>query len=119
MIRTLLCREPARIIGGLLTHRSGWVSTNIKDNIEKNLLNCNSIQELDFICCLSEYACEIRYTRSTGEFHGTKIDILTDIDIINNKTNSPLIYTYFKLLRMLQDMGNCPAIDYQKYGIDY
>ena len=42
---------------------------------------------------------------------------MSNINIITDKDNSPLIFTYFKLLRMLQDLGNVPAIEYDKYGI--
>ena len=58
----------------------------------------------------------MQITPEQSEFHGAPI-YLSNINIITDKDNSPLIFTYFKLLRMLQDLGNVPAIEYDKYGI--
>ena len=65
---------------------------------------------------ISVYACAIKHSPECSSFYGQDIYI-PNYKIINNGDNTPLIFTYFKLLRMLQDMGNAPAIDYAKYGI--
>ena len=36
---------------------------------------------------------------------------------MTDRDNPPLLFTYLKLLRMLQDAGNVPAIEFDKYGI--
>lgn len=95
-----------QIIGGLLTLRSDWNDKNILKHIKDNLKNVSSENKLNFICCLKKLACEIKYSENNG------------IEIISNKENGVLIYAYFKLLRMLQLMGNAPAIEYGKYGIE-
>lgn len=71
-----------------------------------------------FICCLQSYACEIIYDDKIPEFHGTKIYDLRNIKIKSNKNNGALIYTYIKLFKMLQNLGNCAAIEYDRYGIE-
>lgn len=75
-------------------------------------------QEVDFICCLSCFSCALDYNVDVSEFHGRNIYLIKDINIITDTENAPLIFTYFKLLRMLQDLGNVPAIEYSKYGIN-
>lgn len=95
-------KEPFNIIGGLLTIKTKWKNDNIIKNIKNNL---EGNQCIDFICCLSTISCEIKYDKN-------------NIDIIDNENNTPLIFSYFKLLRMLQDLGNVPAIEYSKYGIE-
>lgn len=106
------------IIGGLLTLRSTWVVDNIEENLKNNINNLtkSSEEQIDFVCCLSVFACAIEHIPEQSEFHGIPI-YLSNINIITDKDNSPLIFTYFKLLRMLQDLGNVPAIEYDKYGI--
>ncbi len=96
-----------QIIGGLLTLRSGWADKNTIKNIEENVADSKNDDAINFICCLEVIACEIKY-----DYESSKIDV------ISNKENGTLLYTYFKLLRMLQSMGNAPAIDYKKYGIE-
>ena len=85
------------IIGGLLTLRSSWVIDNKEENLKNNINNLTkaSEEQIDFICCLSVFVCAIEHIPEQSEFHGTPI----------------------KLLRMLQDLGNIPAIEYDKYGI--
>ena len=106
------------IIGGLLTLKSSWVINNIEDNlkISINELTHSFEDQIDFICCLSVFACAIEHKYEISKFYGKQI-YLSNIDLISDKENSPLIFTYFKLLRMLQDLGNVPAIEYDKYGI--
>ena len=112
--------KPNEILGGLLTFKSGWVHENIQQNIKKSILQTtkHKEQQLDFICCLSDFACAIQYIAEEGCFHGELIYMLKEVNIITDEENSPLIFTYFKLLRMLQNLGNAPAIDYSKYGIN-
>ena len=116
----VLGRPAPQIIGGLLTLNSGWKTENIEDNLKKSLSEKvgNRKQEIDFICCLSCFSCALEYNADISEFHGRKIYLLKDITIITDTENAPLIFTYFKLLRMLQDLGNVPAIEYSKYGIN-
>ena len=89
-----------------------------ESNIETNVKLLDSNNEIDFICCLQSYACEIIYDEKIPEFHGTKIYDLRDIKIKSNKNNGALIYTYIKLFKMLQNLGNCAAIEYDRYGIE-
>ncbi len=106
--RTSKKNEPLpQIIGGLLTLRNVWADKNTIKHIEENVADSKNDEALNFICCLEAIACEIKH-----DFENSKIDI------ISNKENGTLLYTYFKLLRMLQSMGNAPAIDYKKYGIE-
>ena len=111
-------KELYKILGGLLTLRTNWVKDNIESNIETNVKLLDSNNEIDFICCLQSYACEIIYDEKIPEFHGTKIYDLRDIKIKSNKNNGALIYTYIKLFKMLQNLGNCAAIEYDRYGIE-
>lgn len=106
------------ILGGLLTYKCDWKKENIEQNIKDNLTSLikEKEEEIDFICCLSEYACAIENNSCISNFHGQPIYI-NNFNLITDNDNSPLIFTYFKLLRMLQDMGNVPAIEYSKYGI--
>jgi hypothetical protein len=97
-----------QIIGGLLTLKCEW--KNIVEKIKDNLLDTVEKNELNFICCLKSLACEIKYM-PTGI-------ITREVKIIPNTKNGTLLYAYFKLLRMLQLMGNAPAIEYSKYGIE-
>lgn len=117
-IRGYILGRTPNIIGGLLTLRSSWVIDNIEQHLKDNINNMTKTIEdqIDFICCLSVFACAIEHAPELSEFHGAKI-YLSNINIITDKNNSPLIFTYFKLLRMLQDLGNVPAIEYDKYGI--
>lgn len=111
-------RKPPIIIGGLLTLKSSWAGANIEKNLTSNineLTHCLEDQ-IDFICCLSSYACAVEHKPQQSIFHGQPI-YLSDITLITDDKNTPLIFTYFKLLRMLQDLGNVPAIEYDKYGI--
>ena len=112
-------RLPVPILGGLLTLRCDWEKNNIQKNIENNLQEIvkNENHSIDFICCLSIFACAIESNFVKSNFLGKEI-IFPNFEIFNNGDNSPLIYTYFKLLRMLQDMGNVPAIEFSKYGIE-
>lgn len=112
-------RPVSKILGGILTHRSDWKVENIENNIKKTLSEAikEETQLLDFICCLEHYACALEYKHETGQFHGKQIFLLKDIETVTDKESGPLIFTYFKLLRMLQDLGNVPAIEYSKYGI--
>lgn len=122
-INTIDGYKPGRlaspIIGGLLTLNCDWKKENVESNLQTNLAKIitNQNQEIDFVCCLSTYACAIEYCSSAKEFYGKQVYIISNIELITDHENSPLIYTYFKLLRMLQDMGNVPAIEYSKYGI--
>ncbi len=122
-INTIRGYEPGRpaptIIGGLLTYRSAWVENNIEKNLKQYIseITTSKNEEIDFICCLSCYACEIKHNAETSIFHNQTV-YLSNFNIITDKENSPLIFTYFKLLRMLQDLGNVPAIEYSKYGIN-
>lgn len=121
-IRTIRGIEPGRpaqeIIGGILTYKSDWVENNIEKNLISHIgtMTSNKYMQLDFICSLSSYACSIIHTPEISSFHNKEIYI-PNFSIVNNGQNTPLIFTYFKLLRMLQNMGNAPAIDYAKYGI--
>lgn len=114
-------RKPPIIIGGLLTLKSSWIDSNIEKNLIayiNELTNCLE-EQIDFICCLSSYACAIEHAPPSpqqSKFYGQSIYI-SDIALITDDKNKPLIFTYFKLLRMLQDLGNVPAIEYDKYGI--
>lgn len=113
-------RSALPIIGGLLTLNTDWRNDNININI-KNCLSSiinNKNQFIDFICCLSCYACSLEYNYDESFFYNKEAFILKDININPNSENAPLIFTYFKLLRMLQDLGNVPAIEYSKYGIN-
>ncbi len=114
----IIKKELYKILGGLLTLRSTWVNDNIEKHIEDNIKSLNEVDEIDFICCLQSYACEIIYDKNIPEFHGTKIYDLRQIKINSNKNNGALIYTYIKLFKMLQNLGNCAAIEYDRYGID-
>ncbi len=107
------------IIGGLLTYKSSWAVGNVEENLKKNIseITKSKNEEIDFICCLSCYACEIKHNAEISKFYDKPI-YLANFNIITDKENSPLIFTYFKLLRMLQDLGNVPAIEYSKYGIN-
>ena len=110
-------RPAPTVIGGLLTYKSSWLVDNIEENLKKNIseITKSKNEEIDFICCLSCYACEVKHNAEISIFHDKQI-YLANFDIITE--NSPLIFTYFKLLRMLQDLGNVPAIEYSKYGIN-
>ena len=66
---------------------------------------------------MEHYACALEYKYEIGQFYEKPIFLLKDIEAITDKENGPLIFTYFKLLRMLQDLGNVPAMEYSKYGI--
>lgn len=114
----IIKKELYKILGGLLTLRSPWVNDNLEKHIEDNVKTLIDVEEIDFICCLQSYACEIQYDKNMPEFHGTKIFDLRQIKINSNKNNGALIYTYIKLFKMLQNLGNCAAIEYDRYGID-
>ena len=73
-------------------------------------------EQINFICCLSTYACAVNHNPEESELYGKKI-YMANFSLITDKENSPLIFTYFKLLRILQDLGNVPAIEFDKYGI--
>lgn len=111
-------RQASPIIGGLLTLITDWKDENIEQNIQDSLLEIvkTNNQNIDFICCLSKYSAAITVELIESTFCGKKISI-PNLKVVNNGENTPLIFTYFKLLRMLQDMGNAPAIEYGKYGI--
>lgn len=59
----------------------------------------------------------VEYKHEIVQFRGKQIFFLKDIEVITDKENRPLIFTYFKLLHMLQDLGNVSAMEYSKYGI--
>ncbi len=105
------------IIGGLLTLRSGWTNETTLTNIEKHVKELTQQNDIDFICCLGVVACEIIYGE-VPKFEGKPVFDLRELTIHSNDENGTLIYTYFKLLRMLQKCGNCPAIEFDKYGIE-
>ncbi len=111
-------RTAPTIVGGLLTLKSSWVNENIQQNIINtiNEITKENNEEIDFICCLSIFACALKHSAQISQFHGVNIYV-PDFEIVTDSENSPLIFTYFKLLRMLQDLGNVPAIEYDKYGI--
>lgn len=111
-------RLASTIIGGLLTIKSGWKLENIEENLVKTLQeNIKSkAEEIDFICCLSYYACAIENKSSASTFCGKDIYIY-NFDLVTDSDIPPLLFTYLKLLRMLQDAGNVPAIEFDKYGI--
>ena len=111
-------REPLpQIIGGLLTLRCEWVDPTISKHISENLNDVKTEEQIDFICALEKYACEIKYDRVVRSFMNKPIELL-NVNVKGNDKNGTLIYTYFKLLRMLQYMGNVPAIDFSQYGIE-
>lgn len=112
-------RTAPKIIGGLLTLDSSWKEENIENNIKNTISEStkNENQQIDFICCLTVYACAFEHHPEISEFHGKQV-YLPSFSLITDTDNGPLIFTYFKLLRMLQDMGNVPAIEYSKYGIN-
>ena len=107
------------ILGGLLTYKCNWVKANIEKNIAKIIYetNENKFQQIDFICCLSEYACAIEYKSQIMNHQGENKYKLTNLNLTTDIDSAPLIFTYLKLLRMLQELGNVPAIDYSMYGI--
>ena len=113
----IIRKELYKIIGGILTLRSAWVNDNIENHIRENVKVLDFNSEIDFICCLQLYACEIIYN-TIPEFHGQKIYDLRELKINSNKNNGALIYTYIKLFKMLQNLGNCAAIEYERYGIE-
>ena len=111
-------RPASTIIGGLLTINSGWKLENIEENLVKILQESikNKHEEIDFICCLSAYACAIENKSVTDVFYGENIYV-NNFNLVTDRDNPPLLFTYLKLLRMLQDAGNVPAIEFDKYGI--
>lgn len=113
----IIKKETYKILGGLLTLHTPWVEKNIESNIESSVKTLDANSELDFICCLQSYACEIIYGEMPT-YHGKDIAGLRDVTIKSNKSNGALIYTYVKLFKMLQNLGNCAAIEYDRYGIE-
>lgn len=93
-----IAKEPLPIIGGLLTSRSEWLKTNITKNIRKNVSFNDGI---NYIYSLPNYVCFISYDKKIN------------IDVVQGKHT--MISAFFNLLKMLQDMGNAPAIDFYKY----
>lgn len=112
-------RPAPPIIGGLLTHKSAWKCENIESNLKESIMETikNENQILDFICCLSCYACGLEYKFEKNKFHDKSVFMVNNIQFATDSDSGPLLFSYFKLLRMLQDMGNAPAIAYSKYGI--
>lgn len=110
-------KETYKILGGLLTLHTHWEQANIEANIENNVIELCSNSEIDFICCLQSYACEILYD-DMPMYDGKNIPSLRNVTIKSNKNNGVLIYTYIKLFKMLQNLGNCAAIEYDRYGIE-
>lgn len=110
-------KEPYEIIGGLLTHRNGWVEGNAEKNLESNLKDTTQLNKINFICCIKTGTFEIEYQIDYGNYKGKNIEILKKIAISKCDKNGVLISAYFKLLKMLARLGNCLAIDYDAYGI--
>ena len=110
-------KKPQQIIGGLLTYKTDWVDKKIIENIQTNIKVLEPENQIDFICCFRSLACHIEYGEVPISM-GKKIYDFRKLTIKTNNKNGVLIYTYFKLLRLLQGAGNVPAIDFTQYGIE-
>lgn len=99
---TMPAKPLHKIIGGLLTTRSGWESP-IDEILTKHLLHLSTEQELDIVCCLNNSAFAVEYL--TGS-----------VKIKKNENDEVLIYTFLELLLQLQKIGTAPAIDLALYA---
>jgi hypothetical protein len=91
-----------KILGGILTTKSGW-KTPFDNNLKKILSSLNVNEQLDLICCIEESAYQVQYSKNK-------------ISLNKNKNDEILIYTFLKLLSMLQQLGTVPAIDINLYA---
>lgn len=98
---TMPAKPLHRILGGILTTRSGW--KNPVDSLDKNLVALHNDQRLDIICCLNNSAYVVEYFQDK-------------VRLKANKNDEILIYTFLELLLMLQRIGTAPAIDLMLYA---
>ncbi len=91
------------IISGLLTTTSSW--KNNEKNIKKHLSDLvkTDNEKIYLISSIEEFTYSIKY--------GDVICIETDSNVL------PILYLYFKLLKMLQIFGNPLAIDFDRFNV--
>lgn len=101
-----VAKKPLPIIGGLLTTNTKWADSKIKSNIESNIKNHSSTRDrrINYIVCLEKGVYKISYKNSR-------------INVTESENDKTAFYAIFWLLILLQDRGNSPAIDYEKYGV--
>jgi hypothetical protein len=101
---------PDRIIGGVLTRRSGW-SPPFGDAFEACLNALDAKDSDDFMWGL-DIGCAVE----AGGFTVTRnTDTGTTVTIDHSDGDVALIYFVMRLLRQLQAVGSAPAIDYDAY----
>ncbi len=91
-----------KIIGGMLTTRTSWVSP-INDVLKEHLTALQIDNRIDLICCLTESSYCVEYLQDK-----IKLNKNTDDEI--------LIYAFLELLLQLQRIGTVPAIDLIQYA---
>ena len=93
------------IISGILTTTSSWSIDSKK--AELNIIqNLESLGKLDIVCAINDFVYAADYDDNG------KCRLLTDYDV------APILFFYFKLLKLLQTFGNPLPIDFTKYGIN-
>ena len=102
--RTKFDEKNKEIISGLLTTNSSW--TDSETNIRKNLacLVKSDNDEISLISSVENFTYSINYENG--------ITIETDDSVF------PILYLYFKLLKMLQSFGNPLPIDFDRFNIN-
>ena len=93
--------EPKKIISGILTLSSSWVSP-YDDNLTRCLLNLNEEQRLDLGCALFG-----------GSFY---VNYDLKVNIENSIPEESLIFFFLKLLGELQKLGTVTAMDINRYA---
>jgi hypothetical protein len=101
---------PRRIIGGVLTRRSGWTPP-FGDAFENCLSLLDAKDATEFTWGL-DIGCAVE---SGGFTVARDKDTLATVDIDHSEANVALIYFVMRLLRQLQAVGSAPAIDYDAY----
>ena len=101
---------PRRIIGGLLTRRSGWTPA-FGDPFEACLRALDERDETDMNWGL-DIGCAVEH----GGFVVNRDKVTpARIEIEHSQPEVALIYFVMRLLRQLQTVGSAPAIDYDAY----
>ncbi len=95
-------KAPNKIIGGILTTESAW-TPSFGERFTKALDSLSEDEQIDIGCALREGAFVVNYTAGDTP----KLIIGTrDISLVSFLIN---------FLKLLQDIGTVPAIDYEEY----
>lgn len=100
---------PRRIIGGVLTRRSGWTPP-FGDAFDKCLAALDA-RDSDGVTWGLDIGCAVEH----GGFVVNRDKDTHAVEVAHSETNVALISFVMRLLRQLQTVGSAPAIDYDAY----